>query len=254
MRHRCRIAALILAGADVNARDAHGQTALHMTVRNRRSRCFQALIKQTAVDVNAQDSDGDSALHLAAQCEANDYVWRLCHLRGASVNALNNSQSSALHLACRAKQAKAVEMLLQHGADLSIANGSGDTALHIASRVGHADIIKHLLLFMPIASVNMRNNVGQTALHVAVTHRQAASVALLTSHATCDVIAQDADHRTALRMLVMVYEPGTHDSSCADDDSCSCCSGQTTIEAAILRLLLRRSLPVVHARRGVFVE
>ena len=246
--------ALIMAGADVNARDAHGRTALHMTVRNRRSRCFQTLIKQTAVDVNDQDSDGDSALHLAAQCEANDYVWRLCHLRGASVNALNKSHSSALHLACREKRIGAVTTLLQHGADTSVADDSGDTALHIASRLGHADIIKHLLLFMPIASVNMRNNVGQTALHVAVTHRQAASVALLTSHATCDVIAQDADHRTALRMLVMVYEPGTHHGSsccCADDDSCSCYTAQTTTVAAILRLLLRRSLPVVHARRRV---
>ena len=194
-----------------------------MTVRNRRSRCFQALIKQTAVDVNAQDSDGDSALHLAAQCEANDYVWRLCHLRGARVNALNKNHSSALHLACRETRTGAITTLLQHGADLSITDGSGNTVLHIASRFGHADIIKHLLLFMPIAIVNMRNNVGQTALHVAVAHRQAASVALLTSHATCDVIAQDANHRTALRTLVMVYEPGTHDSSCADVDSCSCC-------------------------------
>ena len=127
------------------------------------------------------------------------------------------------------------------------------TQRYIASQWGQTDVMKYLLLAMSIKSVNLRNDVGQTALHVAVAHRQAASVALLTSHATCDVIAQDANHRTALRTLVMVYEPGTHASSCscADDNSCSCYTGQTTNEAAILRLLLRRSLPVVHARRRV---
>ena len=56
--------ALILAGADVNARDARMRMALYVTVHNRRSRCFQALIDKTIVDVIAHDSDDDSAPQL----------------------------------------------------------------------------------------------------------------------------------------------------------------------------------------------
>ena len=59
------VKALIEAGADLNAKENDGWTALHLAARNGKLDCVKALIEAGA-DLNAQKNDGSTALHLAA--------------------------------------------------------------------------------------------------------------------------------------------------------------------------------------------
>ena len=109
--------------------------------------------------------------------------------------------------------------------------------------------MKYLLLAMSIKSVNLRNDVGQTALHVAVTYRQAASVALLTSSPACDVMATDGDNRTAWNLLTVARE---HHK---DNNNYSNNTHDGDVESAAFRRrctvpLRVRTLPAVHVRNN----
>ena len=62
--HMVAVTALINAGADTNARDEDGNTALHLAVGNGHAQAVTALLNAGA-DTNARDKDGNTALHLA---------------------------------------------------------------------------------------------------------------------------------------------------------------------------------------------
>ena len=136
-------------------------------------------------------------------------------------------------------------MLLINGAAAGAQTSHGNTALHIASQWGQTDVMKYLLLAMSIKSVNLRNDVGQTALHVAVTYRQAASVALLASSPTCDVMITDGDNRTAWNLLTVARK------RCQDNNTHRNNTDDSDVESAAFRrrctvLLRARTLPAVH--------
>jgi ankyrin repeat protein len=57
----------LAAGADLQARDAQGCTALHFAADRDQLETLQALLEAGA-DVDARDEDGQTPLHYAALC------------------------------------------------------------------------------------------------------------------------------------------------------------------------------------------
>ena len=96
-------------GADVNATDKHGLTALHMA-ENKEITDF--LIKAGA-DVNATDKHGRTALHMAENEEITDFLIKA----GADVNIQDRDGRTALMYARTAEQTK---LLLNAGANVGI--------------------------------------------------------------------------------------------------------------------------------------
>jgi ankyrin repeat protein len=60
------ISALLSHGANINARDADGRTALYWAVYAKDYNCTRDLVSQGA-DINATDTEGDTVLHVAAK-------------------------------------------------------------------------------------------------------------------------------------------------------------------------------------------
>ena len=60
---------LLDSGADVEAKNNDGETALHIMARRRRLGCIIVLLSREA-NVNAQSSDGSTPLHQAAAVSA----------------------------------------------------------------------------------------------------------------------------------------------------------------------------------------
>ncbi|MGE3189536.1 MAG: ankyrin repeat domain-containing protein [Vicinamibacterales bacterium] len=138
-----------------------------------------ALIEQGA-DVNAAEPDGATALHWAAYLDQADVVTRLLDA-GAEAGVANDLAVTPLHLAAANGNLAIVRALLAHGADPDAATEAGVTPLMEAARRGSAAVAGELLA--KGADVNARESSrGQTALMWAAAGRHPAVVRVLLEH------------------------------------------------------------------------
>ena len=177
--------ALLAAGAEVDAVDPAGETALHWTES---SELLRVLLSADA-DPNARDRRGCTALHHFAD---NPLAVNVLVAAGADPNA-QAKIGAPLHFARR--DAKAVKALLRAGAELESKDYQGDTPLISAASRGHEVATKALLAAG--ANVSARNERGQSALHQAATVSSTQCIDLLLA-AGADPNARDKDGNTPL--------------------------------------------------------
>jgi len=170
---------LLLGPAVLSLGAASADLRLVDAVKNADTGAVRALLKQGA-DVNALEADGTTALHWAGyrdDLESADLLIRA----GAKVNAANDLGVTPLWTACENANAGIVQRLLQAGADPNTALLSGETLLMTAARTGNADVVKQLLA--KGAKVNAKESAhGQTALMWAVAQRHPAVVEALLAN------------------------------------------------------------------------
>ena len=125
------------------------------------SATIRALLEQGA-DVNAGDSGGATALLWAAQWD-NVTTARLLIGAGAEVDAANDYGMTPLLMACTNGSAAMVTLLLDAAARPNQVDPSGVTPLMTAARVGNADVVRTLILHNADLHAQERL-LGQTAL------------------------------------------------------------------------------------------
>jgi hypothetical protein len=114
-------------------------------------------------DINAKDDNGWTALMMASSYKGNYEIVRMLLAKGADVNAGNNERGTALYNACVFGHSEIVNELIAHGADVDARNDRGFTPLIVASGEGYIDIVKALLA--KGADIQARTNRGTTALY-----------------------------------------------------------------------------------------
>jgi len=131
-------------------------------------------------DVNAPQADGATALHWAVYRDNLPMIDRLI-AAGARVNAANRHGATPLALACINGSARAIARLLAAGADPNERGANGETALMMASRTGAVDAMAVLL--KAGADANATETLrGTTALMWAAANSHPAAVKLLVDH------------------------------------------------------------------------
>ncbi len=148
---------------------------LSEAVRSDDREAVRRLIKQGA-DVNAPEGDGSTALHWASYRDDGEISDQLLRA-GAKVNAVNDLGATPLWAASENGSDAMVRRLLRAGADPDLALRSGETPLMVASRVGSAPVVSQLLARG--ADVHVSATRGQTALMWAVAQKHPAVVKLL---------------------------------------------------------------------------
>ena len=133
---------LILAGADVNAKNDYGLTALMIASKKGYKEIVQILIK-TGADLDTTDKDSITALMIASRNGHKDVV-RILIDKGANVNAKNIYSSIALMFASTNGYKDIVEILIEKNASINIRNFLGETAISIAKKHGREDIVQLL--------------------------------------------------------------------------------------------------------------
>jgi len=114
---------------------------------------------------NAMDRNGATALMFAAWWEQSEVLKTLLK-RGADVHRKDREGSTALMFAARQGNQAEVALLLQHGADLQMVNRSGGSALDEAIQLGQLDTARFLL--EKGIRPDTRGILGRTALMYAV--------------------------------------------------------------------------------------
>lgn len=158
---------LIKKGADINAQDAHGRTAMMAATHANKGATVRALIAAGA-DVDIQDNRSDNPFLYAGAEGLLDIL----------------------------------KLTIAAGADTKLTNRYGGTALIPAAEEGYVEVVKELLTHTDV-DVNHVNNLGWTALLEAIVlsdgglnHQQI--VQLLVDHGA-DVNIPDKDGVTPLQ-------------------------------------------------------
>ena len=122
------VAALLAAGADVNAADGDGRTALHSA---QSEECVRLLVSAGA-DMDAVDSDGRSPLHTAAEHGPLQLVQALL-AAGASPHAVDSGGRTPMHIAAEGGAFDMVQALLATGGSPHALDHAGRTPMHAAA-------------------------------------------------------------------------------------------------------------------------
>lgn len=114
LKESAEVEEAIINGADPNARNNNGTTALMTAVCHGRVKSAQILLKHGA-DVNAKDSECKTALMFAAE---KGYLKSMQILisRGANINARDQQAKTALNYARENGKTEAEKLLVSHGA------------------------------------------------------------------------------------------------------------------------------------------
>jgi len=148
---------LIDAKADVNARSKTSSTPLLEAIRHRDLEIAKLLLAAGA-DADAKDEAGNTPLSLARKT-GGSFVAIL------TAAGVKDDGRTDLQRAVETGDLKRVEAILKGGADVNEIGPGRTTAAHIASRLGHADILTELI--RAGAEVDQRDEKRSRPLHYA---------------------------------------------------------------------------------------
>lgn len=201
---------LLGLGHKTNVRDNQGATPLHLACGRHINRVIARALLEHGADVNAKDDDGKTALlaiNLSLGPQVHDEIVSMLLAHRADPNASSERQTLMFRLA-RHDFASAMSMLVEAGAAPNPKNGLKDTPLHFAA--GRNKLCSMRFLLACGADVNQRNLTGQTPLHMAVITDgfcTAESVDILINHGA-KLEAQNKVHQTPLSAALSLNNAG----------------------------------------------
>ncbi|KAJ3113861.1 hypothetical protein HK100_001866 [Physocladia obscura] len=133
-------------GVCANQANKDGQTTLHLWVDSATVNSNEICgILDLGANVNARDKHGNYPLTLAASNKSEIQVLKMLVERGAEINVKNQQKKTALQLALAQNDIQKAEFLLHCGANIEIQDHKGYTALHYVIRVGNVEFLSKLL-------------------------------------------------------------------------------------------------------------
>jgi len=186
---------------DVNVTDKNGNTPLYGAAKEGHIDIVEMFLKVNNIDINTQNNLKETALHAAASRGHLEIVKFLLEKLDIDVNAKDIYDRTPLWLVAALNRVGIVEVLLdpKYKVDVNVADQDGYTALHMAARSGYADVVE---LLLQVSNVDIKHKDGHTILHMAASEGEAkvAEVILEANNKNIDINGKDADGNTALHL------------------------------------------------------
>ena len=159
------VRSLLDQGASANAKDSKVETTALMRASDKGHRDIVQLLCERGAEINAEDKEGKTALHVAVRTE-NIAVVKLLLKLGTNIEATEReSGDTALMIAARKGLDSIASILLQEGTIASRTNHEGKTALAYAASNGHEGVAK--ILLNSGVGLETQDDAGATPLSVA---------------------------------------------------------------------------------------
>ncbi|XP_076585124.1 85/88 kDa calcium-independent phospholipase A2 [Chaetodon auriga] len=216
--------------SQINARDASGQTPLHLACERGDSSCVKELLEESQARTDIKDRNGETPMHSAAKQDSPAIIQVLCSRLCTGVNELNNNGETPLHVACRLGRMESVKALLAGGAKCDVIGGAG-YPIHAAMKYSEKGCVEEILkadsgqlqaedslyggtplhwaktaemcrlLLEHGCAVNYLSKTGESPLHILTKRgRFEAAMVLLTHGANANLKGQDGN--TALHLAM----------------------------------------------------
>ncbi|KAG6391888.1 hypothetical protein SASPL_149652 [Salvia splendens] len=190
------------------------KSPIQAAVERKKIVVLEAIIEAKPELILMSDSEGRNPLHYAASLghlEATHYLLTKCKR-----NATRRDERGELpiHLAALEGHVDVIRVLLQHPTEAEeLLDKSGNNILHIAARSGRYNVFRFVLKNPNLNSlINMKNNSGDTPLHIATRNDHAKIVSTLTWDQRVETKAVNNKDMTALDVA---YEERIHNPSFA---------------------------------------
>lgn len=160
-------------GANINAVNRQGKTALHEAVRNNYVACCKFLLAQPDIKDDVACNTLSTPFHTAAACGSVECMEALlAHLpnraaRIARINEQDKNKCTALLKCTYDGDIAVVRWLIKEGADCLVKDINDNTALLVATMRGREDIVDELLALGSerYGDINDKDIDGNTAIH-----------------------------------------------------------------------------------------
>ena len=145
-----QVSRLLVQGANPNAKDQSGYTALMYASKNSKDvAAVAAALLSAGAEVNAKDKQGNTALNWSVWNGIRLNVLKQLITSGADVNAKNSAGEPILLTAISSGgdehiARSAAEVLVSAGADIHARDSNGETAISLAERIRRYSIVELL--------------------------------------------------------------------------------------------------------------
>lgn len=199
-RGNCGALELLAVESDLmEVQTPRGETALRIAADYGQADALLVLLKYHA-QVNTRADKQLTALHAAAKRGEYEIVWLLVRY-GADVEAKDGTMMTALHYACRAGHLGVMKILLDNKANIEAPGSDRKTPLICAAEAGMSQAVEFLLKRK--ASSRNTDDTGMTALHWAAYNGHVETVRILSEKKKVLLDMVNESGRTALHLAVM---------------------------------------------------
>ena len=186
---------LVSRGAELDARDKDGATALQKAVLSNHPRMVEYLLKMGA-NPEVADSSQNTCMHFCAFSD-NTVIAELLLKAGARLESVDHENRSPLHWAVWKKQINFTRWIISAGSKIDCADQHGKTPLFYAVISQDLNLVICLTEFG--ANVEHRDVQGRTAIEIAQAKGMDEIVQYLTQHSRGAVAQSPAPRRASLR-------------------------------------------------------